>query len=147
MWTKQPIEAKPTTACVGGSHMTSSVILQINTHDSTIPVGYGYLLERKTFHSKRPKKTQHFISHGNKKHLCVCNTHKECLQSLFRSHTSHSYTNTHSHTYVQIFTDAMPAVHIQICVWMCLYPTCVPKCARMHVRVSCKGNAIYMKGF
>lgn len=45
-----------------------------------------------------------------------------------------------------IFTDIMPAVHIQICVWMCMYAKCVCKvCIGALVRVSSKGNTIYMK--
>lgn len=44
-----------------------------------------------------------------------------------------------------IVTDVMPAVHIQICVQMCMYPRCVCKvCTGALVRVSSEGNTIYM---
>lgn len=44
-----------------------------------------------------------------------------CLGQLI--HTSHAYTNTHMYKYIRD-TNAMPAVHIQICVHMCVCLVC-----------------------
>lgn len=44
-----------------------------------------------------------------------------CLGQLI--HTSHAYTNTHMYKYIRD-TNVMPAVHIQICVHMCVCLVC-----------------------